>query len=272
MDEIKVLQRSRIGRLDYLQEAFKEMHGSFENLGNISSSSKLPKRFTRERRHSIHVSCTSPFKDPPDNFINPLVAPYPSIEASAFQVPRSFEVATRNAHLPVLAGAKQNGLEPSGPNAKIKARKRNSWTWVRSSSEENHPSSLDPNLFPEIRRKPLVNRRHSLPVTTGNVTPVVSLSHRESSSVNNTTLGPLPQVTQPKNHNLQQEFNAAGIKLCTESTKTHAEMIPGRNDQAEAMQKHVERAETSFNRQEVDIKAARLFEWLKNQTSKDSRR
>ena len=247
------------------------MSNSFEKLGNISSSPKLPKRLPEGRRHSIHVPCPSSLQNAPDDFknlfkINPLFTSYPPGKGCTFEMPYSCVVERKKAYLPAAlnAGAKKTGIDLTASQE----RERNSWSQVRSFSEESNPLSLDPKsaALPEIRRKPQVHlsRRYSLPVTTEtDPSEDVSVLRRGNIKANTRT----PQITQPENHNLQQKNKDREsvnlTKLCAEGTK-----IPDKKDRAEALRKHVKKAETGY-RDGIEIKAVRMFEWLKDQTDKD---
>ena len=264
MDEVNTVLRSR-RRITSLPGALSEMSNSFEKLGLISSSQKLP----GGRRHSIHVPCPSSLQDAPDDFknlskINPLfMTSYPPGKGRTFEMPYSCIVETKKAYFPSLNGAPQTGIDLTASTQ----RKRNSWSRVRCFSEESHSSPLDPKLaaLPEIRRKPQVNlsRRHSLPVTTDDPEEV-SVLHKGILKANTRT----PQITQPENHNLRQKNKDREsvnlTKLCAEDSK-----IPDKKDRrAEALRKHVKKAETGY-RNGTEVKAARMFEWLKDQTDKD---
>jgi len=190
---------------------------------------------------------------------------YPPGKGRTFEMPYSCIVETKKANLPSLNGAPQTGIDLTASTQ----RKRNSWSRVRCFSEESRSSPLDPKLaaLPEIRRKPQVNlsRRYSLPVTT-NEPEEVSVLRRGIIKANNRTL----QITQPENHNydLQQKNKDREsvnlTKLCAEDSK-----ISHKKDRrAEALRKHVKKAETGYLNG-TQVKAARMFEWLKDQTDKD---
>ena len=252
-----------------LSIALTKMSNSFEKLGNISSSPKLPNRLPEGRRHSIHVPCPSSLQNAPGDFknlfkINPLFTSYPPGKGRTFEMPYSCIVETKKAYLPSLNGAKKTGINVTASQE----RERDSWSRVRSFSEESNPLSLDPKsaALPEIRRKPQVHlsRRYSLPVTTEtDPSEDVSVLRRGNIKANTRT----PQITQPENHNLQQKNKDREsvnlTKLCPQGTKT-----PDKKDRAEALRKHVKKAETGY-RDGTEVKAARMFEWLKEQTDKD---
>ena len=260
--ETVLRSRRQITSLPGASTEIMEMSNSFEKLGLNAPSQKLPRGLPKGRRHSIHVPCPSSFQNAPDDFknlfkISPLFTSHPPGKGGTFDVPHSCVVETKKAHLPVMNGAKQNGIDLTAS----KERKRNSWSRFRSFSEGSHLSPLDPKsapVLPEIRRKPQVDlsTRHSLPVTTDDPEEV-SVLHRGIVEANTRTL----QIIQPENHNLQQKDRESVnlTKLCAQGTK-----MPDKKDRAEALRKHLQKAETGY-RDGIDIKAARMFEWLKDQ-------
>ena len=184
------------------------------------------------------------------------------------------DIETRGEYLPSLKRARQRGHGSPAFNAKIKTKKCN--TWIRDGSTGNAENSppVDPKSLPlpEIKSKPrLVSRRHTLSVITEIVdaTEVISVSSRECNDDENS---PLPQITHIEKHNRSQKrfrcIRAAdtGAKISAVGNK-----IPGKHDRAKALQRHIEKAEDRY-RNGQDMKAARLFDWLKDQTDSHEKR
>ena len=263
MDDSKTALSSR-RRFASLPEAFKEIDYSFEKLGHSSFSSNLARRLPGDRRHSIHAPTTSAFTNAPDgvqNVFNPLVA---SCGPRQFEARRVYEMKTREAEFP---GVSQRNLDPPVFKDKIKERKNSCPLLTRSLSVGRYPSPAgDPGsamTLPDIRRKhQAIGRRFSLPTTT----EVVSFPCRESGrEVHTTAPKPLPQVSQPENHKFTKDIGSLdGIKLCAVGTK-----VPStKRDRGQALQKHLKEADESY-RNGLEMRASRLFEWLKDQTDKE---
>ena len=234
-------------------------------MGHYPSTSKLARRLQPGRRHSVNVPCASSYSC---NTIVVYLGAHPALERHCNE-----DIETRGAYLPSLQRARQRGHDSPAFNAKIKTKKCN--TWIRDGSTGNAENTppVDPKSLPlpEIKRKPrVVSRRHTLSVITEIVdaTEVISVSSRESHDENS----PLPQITHIENHSRSQKrfrcIRAAdtGAKISAVGNK-----IPGNHDRAKALQKHIEKAEDRY-RNGQDMKAARLFEWLKDQTESDEKR
>ena len=242
-----------------LQTASTELNNTLEKLGDSSSNPNLP----GTRRHSLYDPCTSSFKDAPDGFknvFNSSATSYSLMDVGLFEASHAVKMQARKACFPLLNGAQQFSFEPVARRDKIKVGKRNSWTWLRSASEGDQASPLDPKpALPEITTNKLQfsRRRQSLPILT------------EGSLSNNKTQNPLPQITQPENHSLHEQkfedymgseclrFN--GIRPSQKVSKLH-----DKRNRTEAMRDHVEKAENGYD--DNEMRAAGLFGWLKDQT------
>lgn len=247
-------------------EFLTDIGNSFEKMGYCTSTSKLAIRLQAGRRHSVNVPCAS------SHGYNPIVV-YLGTH-SALERHCNEDIGTRETYLPSLQRARQRGHDSPAFNAKINTKKCNTWIRHGSTGNAENTPPVDPISLPlpEIKRKPrAVSRRHTLSVITENVdfTEVVSVSSRAESNDENS---PLPQITQTENHNRsQQRFRCmraadTGVKISAVGNK-----IPGKHDRAKALQKHIEKAEDRY-RNGQEMKAARLFEWLKDQTDSDEKR
>ena len=228
------------------------------------STSRLARRLQAGRRHSVNVPCASSYQNVPvKHLFNPTVV---YLGTHPLERHCNEEMETREAYLPSLHRARHRGNDTPAFNSKIRTKNCiNTWTWDGSSNEENTPP-VDPKSLPlpEITRNPrTVSRRHTLSVITEIVdaTDVSSVSSRETKDENN----PLPQITQAEKHNSpQQRFRYTrdpDRKVTAVGNK-----IPGKHDRAQALQKHIEKAEARY-RNGHEMKAARLFEWLKDQAN-----
>ena len=180
------------------------------------------------------------------------------------------EIETREAYLPSLQRARQRGHDSPAINAKIKCN-----TWIRDGStgnaENTPPVDLKSLPLPEIKRKRrVVSRRNTLSVITEIVdaTEVVLVLSRESYDENSALL----EITQTENHNRsQQRFRCIRAEDTGAKISAVGNKIPGKHDRAKALQKHIEKAEDRYRNGE-EMKAARLFEWLKDQTDLNEKR
>ena len=260
MDDSKTVLKLSRPRFVSLPEAFTEISNSFEKLEHSSFSSNLAKGLPRRRRHSIHAPTTSSFTNAPEDvqnvFSRPLVVSYRPRQSEAR---RAFEIKTREAELP---GVSRRSLDPPVFKEKIRERKSSCPLMTRSLSDGRRPAPVDPDsvALPKISGKhQAIGRRHSLPAPT----EMVSLSCRESEGENTFAPKPLPQISQPENHKFTKDIGSVdGIKLCAVGTK-----VPHKHDRSQALQKHLEKAEARYHN-DLEIKATRLFEWLKDQTDK----
>ena len=270
MDDVKTARGGR-PRITSLPEI---TYSSPTRLNQSSSSPEIAKRLPGARRHSIHIPYTPRFMHVPDcdkKLCDPLVVSYPPRTHPSLDEARGYEVKTKELDFSELSRATQNDLKVSAPMATIKLIKRNSWVEARSFSVENQPSSCDAKslALPDIKGKSKVFRSHSLPVTTKNAAEAVSFLYRRHREVNNTTQKTLPQIIQPENHGLRPRntdiTSTDGLKsVCVIGVK-----IPDKQDRAQALQKHLEKAETLYQNTGLEIKAASLFEWLRDQTDSD---
>lgn len=258
MDDSKTVLKSG-PRFVSLPAAFTEISNSFEKLGYSSFSSNLARGLPRGRRHSIHAPTTSAFTNAPEDVqdvFSPLLVSY---RPRQLEARRAFEVKTREAELPEVSRR-----SPPVFKDKIRERKNSCPLMTRSLSVGRRPAPVDPDLvaLPEIGRKhQAIGRRHSLPAAA----EVVSLSCRESGGEHTFAPKPLPQLSQPENHKFTKDIGSVdGIKLCAVGTK-----VPHKHDRGQALQKHLKEAESRHRDQDLEMRATRLFEWLKDQTDNE---
>lgn len=271
MDDVES-ERAGRPRITSLPEALPEItYSSPTRQRRSSSGAEIAKRLPGARRHSIHIPCTSTFIHAPDRdmkLYDPLVVSYTPRTHPLLDEAQGYEVKTRELEISELTRATQNDLKLSAPTAEIKLIKRNSWVEARSFSVKNQPSSCDTKslALPEVKGKSKVIRSCSLPVTTDNAAEAVSFLYgRRHREVNNTTQKTLPPIIQPENHRLlprnEDICSTDGLK----SVSVVGVKIPDQHDRAQALQRHLEKAETRYQNAGLEIKATRLFEWLRDQ-------
>lgn len=210
----------------------------------------------------------------------------------------------RSPLTPDLPPAKQRSLKRMhsyGDDCERTATIRTSYhEWPLVKSEGNHTSSTVQGArptFPQIGRLVKHYRRYSLPVSTENTTDLYSMSFPSSENLEEGRVAqtkeanPLPQVThasfvnltlkQADEHSLdetecqiKQPSQDMGYHHCIRANQTRPsakEKSDGNdeeNDKVQALRTHIEKAETGFN--EVEARAVRLFEWLRDQSDNES--
>lgn len=287
MEKMKTVHKPR-QRIASLPDALLRTSNSLGNLRHCPSSPKLPKDFlTTERKHTTYVSRTSSIEDITE-------------ERRPFDEANN-KMKTNQVCFPALQGVQQATESPRATR-KTKTRRLHScgdeknikqaWSWVNS--EGNHSTVFRPkSTFPEIERILQDNRRHSLPVSlTKNIAEgfsvsfLASESRTEDSSEN---VNSLPQVihaklkiNQPDKHSCETSSEHQRKSSPKDMTGSHhciagvdqARAFTDDNveyDQAGAMKTHVEKqAETGSS--EMEIRAIRLFEWLKDQSDYEETR
>lgn len=319
MDQAKTLRLKTRRRISSLPNALTEMSNSFERLGHTSCSPKLPRHLVANRRHTIHIPHNdSPVQDETDHFtfaIKPRSQSYdeecreggPDREADN-------ERSTTHTHFPVLRGTRLT-LEPSAGKKTKKTLQRfhsyddgderkvtiqrsfQAWTLLNTNGV-THASPLGlgaKSTVSENKSKLQKNRRHSLPVSTENLTDLFSMSFSTREELGKggegrlkeekTNIIALRQVTQAKLLNLhvnqpekhrsdeteyQKKLPLTDMNYqCSSTTQTRS-CAEGKNEKVQAMRTHLEKAEARFNKDEE--RAVRLFEWLKEQTDNDESR
>lgn len=229
------------------------MHSSLERLGESSSNTKLlAKRFSGERRHTIQIPCNSYIKDlPAGDSSKPLVIIRrpDSVKTLSFSETGERDVCV----LPKC--------EKDYPI--LKPEKCSLWTLERTSSERYPEVCLHRNSasFPEIKNvKQPVGRRHTLAaITEIDSSDVVSVSTTRSRQ----EINPLPQITSLDHHSsLQNSLRSAVSK---ETSFKLDFKTPNKLERSQAFKKHLQKAEASYQNGQ-EMKALRLFEWLKDQT------
>ena len=234
---------------------------SSEKSGPSFSTTKLlaKRSLSVDRRYPIQIPCNSYIKDFPScKSSNPLLVFHgPHKENTPFLS----EMETRDiCCLPnVRRTVEKAGIDYSA----FKAKSTDFWNLEKGMDAGYHPMySLNrkQSAFPEIQRKQAIQRRHTLSVITEvDASEIVSVSSRRSRQKEN----PLPQIGQPELHNSHKNLASSADRQPV-SCKRVGEVLT-KHDRSQVLQKHLQRAEGRYQN-EQEMKAVRLYEWLKDQT------
>lgn len=231
------------------------MHSSLETLRQSSSGTKLlAKRFSGERRHTIQIPCNSYVKNlPTDNSSKPLVI---IRRPDSAKTPSFSDVEARDA---CVLPKWEKDYPTSRPE------KCSLWTLEKTTSERCPQAQVcwhrNVASFPEIKnvKKP-VSRAHTLSaITEIDASDVLSVSTRRSRQEINL----LPQITSLEHNNSLQHSSPSAVSKDT-SFKLDFR-TPNKLERSQAFEKHLQKAEARYQNGQ-EMKALRLFEWLKDQT------
>lgn len=227
---------------------------------SFSKTKLLAKRgLSMERRHTIQIPCNSYSKGSPAcNTTNPLLVLHGHQKENT---PVLSEMETRD--ICCLPNVRLIAENADMDNSALKAESSDFRNLERGMDAGYHPMySLNrkPSAFPEIKRKQAIQRRHTLSVITEvDASEIVSVSSRRSRQKEN----PLPQIGQHEIHNSHKKLVRYAERQPM-SCKRVGE-VPNKHDRSQVLQKHLQRAEGRYQN-EQEIKAVRLYEWLKDQT------
>ena len=227
---------------------------------SFSTTKLLAKRgLSVERRHTIQIPCNSYSKGSPAcNRTNPLLVLHgPQKE----NTPVLSEMETRDIYC--LPNVRLTAENADMDNSALKAESSDFWNLERGMDAGYYPMySLNPkpSAFLEIKRKQVIQRRHTLSVITEvDASEIVSVSSRKSRQKEN----PLPQISEPEPHNSHKNLVRSADRQPV-SCKRFGEVL-NKHDRSQVSQKHLQRVEGRYQN-EQEIKAVRLYEWLKDQT------
>lgn len=229
------------------------MNSSLERLTESSSNPKLlAKRFSRERRHTIQIPCNSYVKDvPTGNSSKPLVIIRRPDSAKTLSFS---DVEARDACvLPKW--------EKDHPTSR--PEKCSLWTLERTTSERYPQVCWQRNVasFPEILsvKKPVCGGHTLSAITEIDVSDVLSVSTRRSRQQKHL----LPQITSLEHNNSLQNSTRSAVSKDTSFKPDFR--TPNKLERSQAFEEHLQKAEARYQNGK-EMKALRLFEWLKDQT------
>ena len=241
------------------------------------SSNSLEKTTEMATPHSIQVAHTSSsVKCAQEVYRNRLCDPLPAsgyqpLEVCSYEVSHTLKVKYRKATFPTLRRDEKNRPVTTASKPKLTVSgQRNSWAGnLRRASEGDDCLFLgSKSALPEIKTKLKARRSLSLPLSTENLADLGSFLYEEHT---NTTTDPLPRITEPENDAvLKNIFEGHPRSDCLASNMagrcTGVSKIPPKRNRLHAMRKRVKEAETDYD--ETEMRASRLFEWLKNQADR----
>ena len=237
------------------------------------SSNSLEKTTGIAMPHSIQVvRASSSVKCAQEVYRNRLCDPLPAsgyqpLEVCPDEVSHALKVQYRKAKFPTLKGGEKNRPETTASKPELTVSgKPNSWArnFRRASEGDDCLFLSSKSALPEIKTKSKARRSLSLPLSTENLADLESFLYQEHT---NTTTDPLPRITEPENDAV---FEGHPRSDCLASNMagrcTGVSEIPPKRNRLHAMRKRVKEAEIDYD--ETEMRASRLFEWLKNQADR----
>lgn len=246
------------------------------NLTGMGSNS-LEKTSGMAMPHSMQVArASSSVKCAQEVYGNRLCDPpaasgYQPLEVCPYEVSHILKVQYRKAIFPTLKGDETKHKETTSSKPELTVSgKRNPWARsLRRASEGDDCLFLgSKSVLPEIKTKSKDRRSLSLPISTENVADLGSFLYEEHTD---TTTDLLPMITEPENDAvLKKILEGYPSSDCLASNMAErcpgVSEIPPERDRFHAVRKRVKEEETDYN--ETEMRASRLFEWLKNQADR----
>lgn len=243
------------------------------------SSNSLEKTTGMAMPHSIQVArASSSVKCAQEVYRNRLCDPlaasgYQPLEVCPYEVSHTLNVRYRKASFPTLKGDERNRPETTASKPELTVSgKQNPWArnLRRASEGDDYLFLGSKSALPEIKTESKARRSLSLPLSTENLADLESFLYEEHTNTYTTT-DPLPRITEPENDAvLKNMFEGHPRSDCLASNMagrcTGVSEIPPKRNRLHAMRKRVKEAETDYD--EREMRASRLFEWLKNQADR----
>ena len=243
------------------------------------SSNSLEKTTGMAMPHFIQVARnSSSAKCAQEGYRNRLCDPLPAsgyqpLEVCPDEVSHTLKVQYRKASFPTLKGGEKSRPKTTASKPELTVSgKRNSWARnLRRASEGDDCLFLgSKSALPEIKTKSKARRSLSLPLSTENLAGLESFLYEEHT---NTTTDPLPRITEPENDAVLKNIfeghprsDCLACNMAGRCTGVSEIYIPPKRNRLHAMRKRVKEAETDYD--ETEMRASRLFEWLKNQAER----